>query len=145
MEQDDVNQINNIMSKELKDYREDFYYFTGKASEVNRQLALAGIAIIWIFKNPENSTKLFPKALIEPILYLITSLSLDLLQYIVGALIWGLFFEYKEYQVNRKEIKKTDIKAPNFFSWIITGLFILKIIAMILAFKGLFYFFLDKI
>ena len=45
------------MGKKIEDYREDFYFFTGKASEVNRQLAIAGIAVIWIFKNPENRTK----------------------------------------------------------------------------------------
>jgi len=33
----------------LKEYKADFYELSGKASEINRQIAFAGIAIIWIF------------------------------------------------------------------------------------------------
>src|SRR6478672_3157292 len=34
----------------LSKYRETGEYFSGKASEIVRQLILAGIAIIWVFK-----------------------------------------------------------------------------------------------
>ena len=37
----------------LSDYRETYYEFSGKASDVTRQLAFAGIAIVWIFKIEE--------------------------------------------------------------------------------------------
>jgi hypothetical protein len=37
----------------LQDYRNDFYLFSGKASDISRQLAFAAIAIIWIFKRTE--------------------------------------------------------------------------------------------
>jgi hypothetical protein len=133
------------MGKKIEDYREDFYAFTGKASEVNRQLALAGIAVIWIFKNPENSLKLLPQELYKPLLFLIISLTIDLLQYVLGAIIWGIFFEIKEHQVNKNIINNDNINAPNLLSWIITLLFFLKIIAMIIAYIGLLSFFESKL
>jgi len=40
----------------LQDYRDDFYTYSGKASDISRQLAFAGIAIIWIFKKEVPAT-----------------------------------------------------------------------------------------
>ncbi len=34
----------------LSDYRETYYEFSGKLSDVSRQLSFAGIALIWLFK-----------------------------------------------------------------------------------------------
>lgn len=133
------------MGKKIEDYREDFYFFTSKASEVNRQLAIAGIAVIWIFKNPENSLTLLPTTLIKPLEYLIISLGIDLIQYVLGSIIWGLYFEYKERQVNQNIITNDNIKAPNIFSWSITFLFFIKVVAMFLAYKELLSFFGTKL
>ena len=38
------------MKKSLAEWREDYMYFSGKASESTRTLALGGLAIIWLFK-----------------------------------------------------------------------------------------------
>ena len=133
------------MSKKIEDYREEFYVFTGKASEVNRQLALGGIAAIWIFKNPEISSTLLPSELIKPLIFLIISLGLDLLQYVIGSIIWGIYFEYKEYQVNKGQIKNNDIKAPTILSWSITFIFFIKVMAMIIAYTALLSFFGQKL
>jgi hypothetical protein len=55
-----------------------------------RQLAFAGIAVIWIFKVPtENSAKV-PGALVLPGLLLIGALAFDLLHYAVGTAIYGI-------------------------------------------------------
>jgi len=34
----------------LKDAREIYYFYSGKTSDLVRQLGLAGIAVIWLFK-----------------------------------------------------------------------------------------------
>lgn len=50
------------MKTKLKEIKEDFYAFSSKTSDITRQLALAGIAIIWIFRITENDTiKLLPQ------------------------------------------------------------------------------------
>lgn len=133
------------MSKKLKDYLDDFDTYTSKASEVNRQLAFAGIAIVWLFKNPEGDKYLFTHELIIPLFYLIISLSLDLFQYLLGSIIWGTFFEIKERQINRHEIKDNDIKANRILSYAITFFFFLKIIAMCIAYYFLLAYLLPKL
>lgn len=133
------------MGKKIEDYREEFYVFTGKASDVNRQLALAGIAVIWIFKNPENSKILLSDILIEPLKYLIISLGIDLIQYVLGSIIWGIYFEIKEYQVNHKNLVNDNIKAPTILSLSITTLFFLKVAAMIYAYLLLLTFIKTKL
>ena len=131
--------------KKVEDYLEEFYTFTSKASDVNRQLALAGIAIIWLFKNPDGSIKVIPEELSNPTFFLVSSLGVDLFQYLLGSIIWGLFFEYKEWQINNKKVKNENIKAPNIFSWTITGLFFIKIVLMLIAYVYLFNFLKNKI
>lgn len=133
------------MSKKLKDYLDDFDTYTSKASEVNRQLAFAGIAIIWLFKNPEGNKSLFTHELITPLFCLIISLSLDLFQYLLGSIIWGIFFEIKERQINKGEIKDNDIKANRILSYAITFFFVLKIIAMCIAYYFLLAYLLPKL
>lgn len=133
------------MGRKIEDYLEEFYTFTAKASDVSRQLALAGIAIIWIFKNPDGSDKVIPQELTKPTFFLVSSLGVDLIQYLVGAIIWGLFFEYKEWQVNKKKVENKNITAPNLFSWTITSLFFIKIALMLTAYIYLFDFLKNKI
>lgn len=133
------------MSKKLKDYLCDFDTYTAKASEVNRQLAFAGIAIIWLFKNPEGNKYLFTHELITPLFFLIISLSLDLFQYLLGSIIWGIFFEIKERQIDRGKIKDNDIKAKRILSYAITFFFVLKIIAMCIAYYSLLSYLLPKL
>ena len=64
----------------LQDYRDDFYTYSGKASDISRQLAFAGIAIIWIFKKKVPATGLtVPSELILPGILIVLALGVDLL------------------------------------------------------------------
>src|SRR5688500_3461543 len=94
MEDQEIQKKGN--NKSLKDYREDYYYFTGKASEVSRTLALGGIALVWIFKNPDPAKTIIPAALIFPAILFATSLFLDLCQYALGGWLWRWFFKKNE-------------------------------------------------
>lgn len=77
-------------------------YFTGKASELARQLAFSGIAVIWIFKNT-GTTALVPDDLIWPLFLLVVTLFLDLLQYILASVMWTRFTRAQEAKHNAKE------------------------------------------
>lgn len=137
--------------KHLNSYLDDFYFFTGEASKINRSIALAGIAVIWLFKTSENATSILPrlpKELYLPLLILILSLVLDLLQYVVGSLFWGIFyrvnlFRWKKSKIDSQKVK--DLESPNILSYTITSIFYLKIVAMILAYIFLLLFIKDKI
>ena len=39
-----------MAKSKLSEFKEDYYHFTGKLSDINRQIAFAGIALIWVFK-----------------------------------------------------------------------------------------------
>ena len=45
----------------LRNYRQTYYDYSGKASDIARQLSFAGIAIIWIFKIQKDTSIELPK------------------------------------------------------------------------------------
>jgi len=114
----------------LKDFQTQYEYFSGKASDVTRQIAFATIAIIWIFRNPNPGGQIIPKELLLPLYLLLITLVLDLLHYIVGSVIWGIFCEIKEGAVNKGTILPEKVDAPNILRYAVTFFFFLKIICL---------------
>jgi hypothetical protein len=98
----------------LEDYRNDYYSFSTKASEISRHLSFAGIALIWIFKLEKGGPLAIPSTLLWPALLLCSALSLDLLHAVLGTLIWGIFSRYHE----QKGIQDCDeIDSPAWLNW----------------------------
>jgi len=89
----------------LDDAREFYYFFTGKTSEIVRQLALAGIAVIWIFKIGQNQ---IPSELLLPLYLIAVTLVLDFLQYFVAATIWGVFSRHQEILCEKEKKEKEE-------------------------------------
>ena len=83
-------------SMHLSDYKRDYYDFSGKASDVARSVAFAGVAIVWIFRVSGSDGPKPPGSLLLPLALLAAGLGLDLLHYIWGAATWGLFHRYHE-------------------------------------------------
>jgi len=80
----------------IQGYRETFYTYSGKVSDICRPLALAGIAILWIFKRDVNGVISVPRDLLLPGLLIIAGLLADLLQYFIGTIIWFIYYRKKE-------------------------------------------------
>jgi hypothetical protein len=98
----------------LQDAREHYYFHTGKVSEIARQLAFAAIAVIWLFKAEDSSSVLLPAELLQPLKLVVICLALDLLQYLMGTIGWGLFQSLKE----RSGVSESDeFKAPRAINW----------------------------
>ena len=116
----------------LKDCRETFYEFSGKLSDNARNLAFAGIAIVWIFKQGENGSYSIPDALKTAMLMFVVSLSLDLLQYIWQTFIWGRFYTYKENKLKHDE--SAEFLAPCVFKNIADVIFWSKVIALVIGY-----------
>ena len=93
---------------------ENYQYYSGKASDIVRQLGFAGIAVIWIFKYTNNGKQIVPSELIPAAILIVLSLSFDFLHYVIGSLILGLYHRIKEYQ-NTKE--DDDFIAPRIINW----------------------------
>ncbi len=105
-----------------------------KSSEINRQLAFAGIAIIWVFKTDSGGRQIVPNDLFLPGLFLVLSLTFDLLQYVIKSEIW--------YRVTRKK-EKARVNEFTVSPWINYPADILywaKIIATLIAYALLIRF-----
>lgn len=115
----------------LQDYRDDFYAFSGKASDLTRQLGFAGIALIWLFRKDVGGQQTIPKELILPGILIVGSLILDMLHYCVGSVIWRLFYRSKEkihVPEDRELAHSVWLERPIWF------LFIAKIVCIIVAY-----------
>jgi hypothetical protein len=131
--------------KTIDHYKKDYEYFTGKASEINRSLALGGIAIIWIFKTTSGNVTSIPDVLILPLIWLVGALGLDLFQYIIGGIIWWIYYKFKEYQIKKDIISADDdIKAHYILPGIIHLIYWSKLTSTIIAYYFLLAFLYTK-
>jgi hypothetical protein len=128
----------------LSGYKKAYEDLSGLASTVSRQLALAGIAVIWIFKAEVKGNYCLSTDLLMPSWILVFGLTCDLLQYVCGAIIWGSFHRHHE-----KNKSKADddpyLLAPHYFNWPANTFFILKIASVITAYIYLLNFIWRKI
>ncbi|MBP6276481.1 MAG: hypothetical protein KA393_03630 [Limnohabitans sp.] len=126
----------------LSKIREDYYYFSGKASEVTRQLSLAGIAVIWIFKSEAQNQLAIPKQVLEPLTLFIGSLAVDLMQYVIASLVWGAFARFHE----KRGVKDSgEVIAPNYFNYPAIVFFWTKIALAIAGYILLLLFLQQKV
>jgi hypothetical protein len=115
----------------LSDAREAYEALSGKASDIVRQISLAGIALIWVFKSGSQEAPVIDGRLIRASLFIFIALFCDFLQYLAGTTIWVFYFRYKEV----KRTKETaDFQAPPQLNWPMWGLFYLKAAAMVWAY-----------
>lgn len=98
----------------LKDARDNYYFHTGKVSDIVRQLALGAIAIVWIFRTGAGVPFSIPYELLMPLKLVVAGLGLDLLQYVSGALFWGALQWRKE---RAGFAESDDFKAPVWINW----------------------------
>ena len=99
----------------LSNYREAYYAHTGSASSVGRQVAFAGIALIWVFNAGNAGEIALPTDLLWPALLLILGLALDLTQYVFASAIWGVFHRLKEKQLGADP--DPPVSAPPWLNW----------------------------
>ena len=111
----------------VKDYKEDYYEFSGKLSDNSRKLAFAGIAIVCIFKQEKEGLLDLPDLLKLAMLMFAVTLSFDLLQYICQTIIWGSFHRYNE----KRFSEDYELTAPKYFNWPAIFFFGSKVIALV--------------
>jgi len=78
-----------------KDVLDAYYESSSKVSDISRQLAFAGIAIIWILRVGTDSGGIPFSEELAPILsFFVFALFIDLLQYIYKTIIWFCLNSY---------------------------------------------------
>jgi|SRR6185436_1325159 len=98
----------------LEEYRKESQEYSKTTSDLIRNFAFAGIAIIWIFKSSDDKLPLIPNELFKPLLFLVITLVFDLLQNFIPSVIWSIFYMYKENNTNPEENTKANrwLTAP---------------------------------
>jgi hypothetical protein len=113
----------------LSEYKQDFYTYSGIASDVARMAAFAGIALVWVFKIDAKPVSRLPQELLVPSGFFALAIALDLLQYVAATAIWGLFHRYHE----RSLVNPTDDPELSHSPWLVCPLhflFALKLISV---------------
>ncbi len=126
----------------LKDAKDIYYYFSETTSKIVRQLGFAGIAIVWIFKAETNGRQIIPSELIPATIMIIIGLTFDLLHYVSGTLVWGLYHRHKE---KEKVGEKNESLAPKQINWATIFFFWAKTIMMCVAYISLLSFLISKV
>lgn len=96
----------------LGDYLKTYEYFSGKLSDVARQLAFAGIALIWLFKVDSKPVPRIPPELLPPAGLLAIGLFCDMLHYILATVLWQRFHRNQEKLGKRPEDR---VEAPWYY------------------------------
>lgn len=116
----------------LGDARAAYEALSGKASDIVRQISLAGFGLIWILKAGSGTSLSLDPPLLKAAFFIFLSLLFDFLQYVVGATIWFVYFRHKEKQRAKEE---DEFLAPPQLNWPIWGLFYLKSAMMLVAYS----------
>jgi hypothetical protein len=79
-----------------------------KASDIARNLAFAGIALVWVFKYDSAGQTVVPKGLVWPTIFIVIALSIDLFHYVFKSIYWGWLTKKKEEElvINPGEIEE---------------------------------------
>ena len=102
----------------LKTVRDAYDTYSGKASEITRQLGFAGIAVVWIFRYQVADGLALPDQLRLPLALLVVALAADFLHYVVSAAVWGIFGRITEKKLVKRD---DDFETPSKINW--PGLF----------------------
>jgi hypothetical protein len=116
----------------LSGFKADYQWFSAKASDVARQLALSGFAVIWVFKVDGPNGARVPVSLLGAALLLAVALGLDLIQYLISTVVWGRFHRYHELRL-KKVSDDPDLLASPRLNWPANSAFALKQITLIWA------------
>jgi len=115
-----------------------YYEATAKVSEIVRQLDLAGIGVIWIFRvGTESGGIKYSSSLLLPLALFVASLAFDLLQYAYKSLVWGALNSHY-WRIHRNN--DVDVSISGKWNWFSAFLFWSKTVLTLVAYTMLFIF-----
>jgi hypothetical protein len=118
----------------LQSVREAYYEASGKLSDIIRQLAFAGIAVVWLFGYLPNDQRLDDNFVLPGVL-IVSCLAFDFLQYVYRSAAWGIYGLWLEQTGNGGG----EFKAPGWINWPAIVLLCLKAASLAGAYALLGY------
>ena len=107
----------------LNDALENHYVNSSTASQNVRTLAIAAVALVWIFKTEAAQNQLeLPAKLIVASFFIIAALACDFLQYLWGSFIWWQVHRQRELEFEGDREREFEIsvwvnRPSYFFFW----------------------------
>lgn len=135
----------------LTQARQAYYDFSKSLSDINRALGFAGIALVWLFKQQDQTKASIPPALHLPTILIVASLGLDFLQYVWSTAAWGGFARLKEKQLRKQrklgiEVRaEEDIDAPVWINRPTLAFFWAKFVCTVVAYVAIMRFLLKLV
>jgi hypothetical protein len=123
------------MKRRLSEYRGEYQVYSKGASDVARSAAYAGIALIWVFHVDRATGGMLPGALLFPTAMFAAAIALDILQYLVGTILWWVFFRFHE----GKLVDPADDPELDHSPWLPQAIWLffwLKLVAVALGYWG---------
>ena len=127
----------------LRDCRDAYEATSGKASDIARQLAFAGIALIWVFKIDSGGQQVVPTDLHFPARLIVIGLGLDLAQYFLHAVTYWVYFRIKEGQLNNDQ--KAEFTSPRLLPVPFWAIWAVKILVIAAAYGYLLCYLVDRV
>lgn len=129
----------------LQDACDHYTYFSGEASKLTRQFALAAVGVIWLFKAelPNGGGVVIPRQLLLVAAIAVCGLALDFTQYVYGSLFWSWFHRIKERELGRGSTK--DFGVQKEANWPTIGCFWLKAMCVAVAYVVLLTYLIPKL
>lgn len=126
----------------LSQARAAYEEFSGKLSDISRQLCFAGIAVVWIVRRGNEQGIVYDSFLIYPLAFFVGSLAFDLLHYIFSTFIWGFF---SRHQKNKGKKPDDEVSPSKLLNWPSIFCLWIKVSLNILGYILLFGFLYEKI
>jgi hypothetical protein len=115
----------------LEDARSAYETLSGRTSDIVRQMSLAAVALIWIFKSGTTTSLSLDPQLLRAAFCVFLALLFDFLQYLLGTTIWFAYFRYKE---KRGSKENAEFLAPTQLNWPTWTFFYLKSALILVAY-----------
>ncbi len=119
-------------SVKLEDSRGYYSRHSTSLSAACRQLAFAGIAVVWIFVIKKDGQVAISQNLLVPLSFFVGGLAFDLIQYMYASAAWGIYNRIKELQSDITI--ETEFKAPKVINWPTNLFFWAKSIAVVFGY-----------
>lgn len=115
----------NVMK--LRDVEEAKNYYSGKTSDITRQLTFAGVAIVWLLRDATTASPV-PTELLPVLIAYVSALALDIIHYTTSTFVWTKFY----FRLTKQEVNDDDnFNEPRRINLLGYLLFAAKIVAFL--------------
>jgi hypothetical protein len=122
---------------------EAYYDHSRTASTVCRQLGFAGIALIWVFRIEVGDETRVDPGLLWPAVLIGASLASDLLHYVVGSAVWGIY--HRSLECRQQRGNELPVGFNRYANWPMLFFFWIKLALMIPAYTLIVWFLINRV